>query len=407
MHSETIGELPEPLPYQRSMVEFLKAEESDLWKWFSSTKARAEQSEAVRLDLLKTTYRLESSTQPQLYATAGEVLKHYGLQVPITFYQAQSAGPMNAGLAYLPGEAHVVLVGPVLAALSEAELRALLAHELAHFVLYEGWDGEFLVAADLLRALANDVAAAAAHVESARLYTLYGEIFADRGAYCVTRNAAITIATLIKTETGLTEVSADSYLRQADEIFDKSRVQADQLTHPEPYIRARALRLWADGRPDAAAQIEAMIEGKPLLMRLDLLAQRRVAATTRRLIDRLLAPTWFHSEAVLAHARLFFEDFTPGRDNGHEDNDAETWATLDPALRDYYCYVLLDFVTADRELTDAALAAAIVLSRRLGLAERFAELVMKELGVGKRAFAKIDREAETLLERTNARSVTA
>jgi Peptidase family M48 len=406
MRSETIGDLPEPLPYQRSMVEFLKAEEADLWNWFSSTKARGQQSEAVRLDLLKTTYRLEAATQPQLYASAGEVLTHYGFRAPITFYQAQSAGPMNAGLAYLPGEAHIVLVGPVLVALSEAELRALLAHELAHFVLYEGWDGEFLVAADLLRALANDVAAAPAHVESARLYTLYGEIFADRGAYCVTRDAAVTIATLIKTETGLTQVSADSYLRQADEIFDKSRVQADQLTHPEPYIRARALRLWADSGPDAAAKVEAMIEGKPLLMRLDLLAQRRVAATTRRLLERLLAPTWFRSEAVLAHARLFFEDFAPPGDN-HAENDADTLADLDPALRDYYCYVLLDFVTADRDLTDPALAAAIVLSRRLGLAERFAELAIKELGVGKRAFAKIDRDAEALLARTNEATSTA
>src|SRR5437588_10767174 len=110
MGPEKTGHMPEPLPYQRSMVDFLKTEEADLWHWFSSTKARGEQSDAVRLDLLKTTYRLEASTQPRLYAAAAEVLTHYGLDVPITFYQAQSAGPMNAGLAYLPGHAHIVLV---------------------------------------------------------------------------------------------------------------------------------------------------------------------------------------------------------------------------------------------------------------------------------------------------------
>ena len=43
-------------------------------------------------------------------------------------------------------------------------------------------------------------------------------------------------------ETGLSEVSAESYLRQADEIFSAGRTQANQLTHPEPYIRARALK---------------------------------------------------------------------------------------------------------------------------------------------------------------------
>ena len=54
------------------------------------------------------------------------------------------------------------------------------------------------------------------------------------------------MAALIETGTGLSEVSAESYLRQADEISTKSRIPADDLSHPEPYIRARALRLWAE-----------------------------------------------------------------------------------------------------------------------------------------------------------------
>ncbi len=87
---------------------------------------------------------------------------------------------------------------------------------------------------------------------------------------------------LIKIETGLNEVSAESYLRQAEEIFAKSNVQAEQISHPEPYIRARALRLWADRGNEAHAEIERMIEGGLNLHRLDLLGQKRAAELTRR-----------------------------------------------------------------------------------------------------------------------------
>jgi hypothetical protein len=63
---------------------------------------------------------------------------------------------------------------------------------------------------------------------------------------------------------------------------------------------------------------------------------------------------------------------------------------------------MLDFVTVDRDLYDVALAAVLVLSRRLGLKERFAELAQKELALGKKAFAKIDKDAEALLAKLEA-----
>ena len=52
-----------------------------------------------------------------------------------------------------------------------------------------------------------------------------------------------------------------------------------------------------------------MIEGGLNLHRLDLLAQARAAGLTRQLLQTLLKPHWFQSEAVLAHARRFFADF--------------------------------------------------------------------------------------------------
>jgi Zn-dependent protease with chaperone function len=389
--------LPAPLPYHEAIVRYLKVQERELWDWFSSSKMRDEQAEAVRLDLLRSTYRIEPASQPRLCAAAEEVMGKFDLKIPITFYQAQTGQGMNASLAYLASEAHVVFAGGVLDVLSDLELRALLGHELAHFVLLDRWEGEYLAAAELLRALANDAAAVPAHHESARLFGLYTEVFADRGALAVMADPTAAITTLLKMTTGLADVSAESYLRQADEIFSKSPDHVQQLTHPEPYIRARALKLWSDRGADAGPDIEAMIEGPPSLDRLDLLGQQKVAQTTRRLLRVFLAPEWFHSEPVLAHARLFFEDFAVGGTPPDETALLEELKNCDPGLREYYGYVLLDFVTVDRELSNTALPSALALARQFDFAGRFAEIAQKELGLGKKQMNKMEREAEALV----------
>src|SRR5438105_5560199 len=249
---------PAPLPYHRSLVEHLRAEEAGLWQWFASSGKREEEAEAVRLDLLKTTYRLDPQSQPGLYEHVSDVRQRMGLTCAVTLYQAQTGTTLNAALAYLPGEAHVILSGPLASVLSENELRALLAHELAHFLLLEDSEGAYLIASDLVRALSADPMAGAAASASARLYSLWTEIYADRWACQVSEDVTAAISALIKTTTGLTEVSADSYLRQADEIFAKTNVRADHVTHPEPYIRARAVRLWAEQGDAAHAEIERM-----------------------------------------------------------------------------------------------------------------------------------------------------
>jgi hypothetical protein len=391
-----------PLPYHWAIRDYLKNEEPELWSWFSSNKVRQEHAEAVRLDLLKSTYRLEPATQPQLYGLAEEVLGKLEIKAPVTFYQAQSGGGLNAALAFLPGEAHIILVGPILNTLSPLELKATLGHELAHFLLFNAWDGELLVVSEILRALCNDASVHSSHLESARLFDLYSEIFADRGALAITEDLLVTIATLVKINTGLLEVNAESYLRQAEEIFSKTQVKANQLTHPEPYIRARALKLFADQREGADQEIEQLIEGPPALNQLDLLGQQKVARNTRRLLDQFLSARWFQTELILAHARMFFPEFTPNGEGNVEASLAEEINKTDQALRDYYCYVLLDFVAVDRDLEEVPLAAALLLCERLGLAKRFAQIATQELGLTKKRFAGIERDAGKILDRANA-----
>jgi Zn-dependent protease with chaperone function len=393
---------PGPLPYHRAIVEHLRASEPELWKWFASSRQRATGLDAVRLDLLKSTYRLDLATQPKLHELVENVRERMQLSCSITLYQSQSGSDLNASLAYIPSEAHIILSGPLASVLSESEVRAVLAHELAHFMLFEEGEGEYLVAADLLRALAVDPVAGNIASESARLYNLWTEIFADRWACHISDDAMVAIAALLKTCTGLAEVNAESYLRQAEEIFAKSSERTDNITHPEPYIRARALRLWVEKGDEAQAEIERMIEGSMSIHRLDLLGQARAANLTRRFLQALLAPSWFRSEPVMAHASLFFADFAIASEPLDCDSLKHDLDRGDASLCDYLCYLMLDFVTVDRELGDPAISAAIVLGRRLGIEKRFAELVQKELGLGKKSFSRIDRDAETIVAKTDS-----
>src|SRR5206468_8641600 len=88
-------------------------------------------------------------------------------------------------------------------------------------------------------------------------------------------------------------------------------VATDGVSHPEAFIRARALDLWQKQQGGAAAQISAMIEGAAALEELDLVGQKRITAATRQLLECLLRPKWFQTPATLGHARLFFADFQP------------------------------------------------------------------------------------------------
>ncbi len=392
-----------PLPHHEGIRDFLKAEEPQVWNWYASNKVRDEHAESIRFDLLKSTYRIERETQPDLYEAAEEVAEKLSLPVPITIYQAQNPEGLNASIASLPNEAHVIFHGPLTSKLTDMEVRALIAHELSHLLLWRDWDGEYMIVDQILSALTHDSQADVPHFASARLFRLYTEIFCDRGSLCVVDNPLDVVSMLVKIHTGLEEVSAESYIRQADEIFSKEKPKTEQLSHPEAFIRARAISFWADGDEEANKKIAAMIEGSPALEELDLLGQTRVAALTRRLIDTLLSPKWMQTELNLGHARMFFDGYVAPTEKAEDATFVDDMATDDKPLLDYYCYVLLDFVAADRELEELPLAAALVLAERLGFKERFSEIARKELRLRKKQLETTDREKNALLAKAGER----
>ena len=391
-----------PLPYHAELRDYVKNHEPDLWRWFASAHAQADYAQQLRLDLLKSTYRLDAASHPELYQATEAAKARLGLDIPVTVYQAHQATQPNAALFYIPGEGHLVFAGPALTLLDRQELTSVIGHELAHYHLWACDDHEFHVTDRLIHAVAADPRASSSHVQSARWFQLYTEIFADRGSLHVTGDLRSVVSSLVKMQTGLANVSADSYLKQADEVFSTSDVRSEGRSHPEDFIRARALALWAEQGEAATPFITAMIEGAATLDELDLLGQARVTTSTRELLEYFLQPRWLQTEGTLGHARLFFPDFQPA---GHRDPAVlDRLRVTEPSLRTYMCALLSDFAKADPDLDDVPLAAALELSRQLQMDDVFEKLVTRELRIKARDLKRLKERAADMLAGVDASS---
>jgi hypothetical protein len=98
---------------------------------------------------------------------------------------------------------------------------------------------------------------------------------------------------------------------------------------------------------------------------------------------------------VLGHAKLFFDDFIPAAPQ--DASLLDVFRTSDIKTREYLCYVLLDFVTADPELEEMPLAAALEMSRQLEFDAQFEKLAAKELKMKVRDVRKLKDQAAEML----------
>ena len=130
-----------PLDYHENVVVHLRNEERHAWEWSSSGALTQEVGE-IRDTMLRDTYRLEQAGHPHIFDACHAAMARLGIEAPVTLYQAND-GTMNASLVYVPGEIHLVFFGPILEKLDNAELLALMGHELSHFLLWSMGDGEY------------------------------------------------------------------------------------------------------------------------------------------------------------------------------------------------------------------------------------------------------------------------
>lgn len=382
----------EPTRFHRALVETLRELEPGLWQWFASDRFGKGYADGVRVELLRSTYRVPSEDQSALYAIANEVRVAFDLDAPLTIYQSQEDGSLNAGLLFVPGEIHLVLRGPLTKTLDERELRALFGHELAHYELWTREGGIHRIAGALIEHVAASPRAAPSHIQTALRHRKWTEIYADRGAFAASDDVVASVALLVKVTTGLSEVNAEAYLAQAEEVLgevpkDSRRSRSD--THPESVVRAWALARWANGERDDA-HFRPLVEGPRTVEALDLLEQRELTSLTREVIRAIVAPEVMRTECVMTHARRFFPDETFAA------GSPPVALQLEPSIAEYFAYVLLDFAVIDPDLEDEGLAWMTRAARELGLRDAFQKVARKELRLSAATFGAIEHRGVEL-----------
>lgn len=370
-----------PLPYHQQVVNYLKTSEPAVWSWASSLGVQQEHAQEVRAQLLRDTYRLHPDTHPDAYQACETALQRLHIQAPATLYQAGDGG-MNASLYYLAGEVHVVFYGPILERLDAQELLALLGHELAHYRLWSEHDGDYLTAERILNHTLADVYTPASLEQTARLYSLHTEIYADRGAALVASGPEAAITTLVKVHTGIVTVNAASYLQQAKELDGNDAQLSRGVSHPETFLRSQALDSWWQQIPDIDAWLHRRLRGPLSLNRLDVTDQVELTALTRRFIASFINAPALQSEAVGNQVRGFFPDW----------KDTETPLDLssldveriDASIHEYLHFIMLDLCLVDRDLRDDALLHAARTAKKLGSADDFINVLKRDIKLPKR-----------------------
>src|SRR5262245_19701412 len=292
-----------------------------------------------------------------------------------------------------------MLMGNVSDLLAETERLALLGHEISHYRLYSLEGGQYFTAARFLEWSTLQPGCEASYLETDRLYRTHTEIFADRGALHVSGDRDAVISCLIKVATGLKKVTPSSYLEQADEILKQYKQGSEGLTHPELFIRAKALDLLTSDSPKLD-EVATLVRGPLDTKRLDLVGQFALSALTRKLVDEILAHPFMRGEYTANLAERYFpRNAWPDAVDVPTEQAALAGeiAGMAKSCHDFLAYVLLDFATVDPDCGDKALALTLNLAERHGLLQIYEQIARKELKRKKDDLARLKRSDADLI----------
>jgi hypothetical protein len=385
-----------PFPFHSDLRDYFKKQDKT-WSWFSQEKVKAEQQEAYKTDLLKNSYRIEPETEPKVYEILNTAKDRLGIIIPITIYQSQTIDGNNAGVVFFEKEAHIILSGTILKLLNDDELLVLFGHELSHILLFNLENGDFEVTNRIINTIASDPNSELFYYETARLYQLYTELFCDLGGLKVSGSLETTIETLVKLNTGLEKVSAQSYLKQANEILERIQKGSDGETHPENFIRAKSLEIFQNDNANFYSRTENIISGEIDLHQLNLFTKKLVFEVTNELISLILKPKWTQSEYCIALFKQYFAN-----------TDRKNDVVIDKAfklkienskknLKEYYAYVMLDFALCDTDLKEAFIGHILDISEQLGLEDHMKTILKKELNLTEKTYKSFTQNCTTAL----------
>lgn len=386
LQNTEINPLPlKPFPYHERMRDYFK-QRKKTWHWFDKKEVQTKQKEELKKELLKNTYRLMPADHSALYADVADICTQLNIDAKVTLYQANNSTQLNASISILEQDAHIVFSGPVLSLLSPEELKCLLAHELSHYLFYKTENEAFDTTNRIVLSLANDVDSEDSIIEAARIFLLYMELFCDAGSLMVCKNPLDVIRVLVKMETGLSTVNAESYLRQALDIINVDDESTLNHSHPESYIRSLAIKWRHEGIDDYFERLEKLIIGKLNIDRLDIFQQQDLHDWTRELLLLILKPNWMATSSTLTLAQQYFQDFNRKQTGKTLSDFQKKMESVETNVKSYFAYVLLDFARVDREMENLPLGYTLEIAEMIGLREVYEGIIKKEFKLTARDF---------------------
>lgn len=385
----------EVFPYHKNVKEYFK-NQVKTWEFFEKIQQNKEEFEKFKLELLQNAYRFPKDHQ--LYQLLSKVLEKISINQEITFYQAQYLPNSNASVAISPDEAHIVFSGDILKQLNDEELLATIAHEIGHLYLLSIEDKEYEIAERIITTIANDFRAEIEYVNTARKFNLFTELFCDRISYKVTGNIDSVISALVKITTRLEEVSVASYIKQAEEILTKD-VKSKGISHPEVFIRTRAIDLFSRKEDDFESKIINLIEDLIDIDKLDLFEQSLIYELSLSIVERFIKPNWIQSDTILALARQYHPDIKKYVQSKSSEYFLSNIQKFTDSTKDYLSYILIDFIKADKDLEDAPLYYAYIFSQEIGIVQSFEKTYKKEFKLSDKAFQDLIKKSKTVFEK--------
>lgn len=364
--------LPEVLPYQLKVCDYFRSHAST-WEYFAAESVREEQLAAFQTDLLKNAQPFSREEEPGLFGKIDRARAALELaDLRVTAYRA-AGGPgneLNVRVIYRRREAQLLFMGPMPEKPDEQELLTFIVHELALVRLYTLMNGEVEIASRIITSIANHPQSDRVCLETARLFSLYTEIYCDRCAYIVMGDPTPVTNMLMK-------LSNSPMTGNAGTAGSAGRE-----------LRKRALDLWHSQGEAAMPAITKIIEGVPDLDHLDLFIQRELNDLTYDFLQEYLRPEWMRTELITALQRQYFPrgaaSAAAASGNGTREvrppeQVAAVIAGLHRDIRSYFGYVLLDFCRADPSLKDRLSGRALEFAGEMQLSDVYNMICKKEL----------------------------
>ncbi|KAJ1490461.1 peptidase M48, Ste24p, partial [Baffinella frigidus] len=235
--------------------------------------------QAVYLENLSTSIRVGPNQLPRIHASVLQALKVLNLEdCPVEVFVKQNSQPNAYTMAMQGKKPFIVIHSSLVDLMTEAELQAVIAHELGHLKCEHGI---FITMANLLTIAAESLPFVSLFSDAIRgsmmQWMQAAELTCDRAALLVSQDPKVVVSVIMKLTGGsrsfASDLNPDAFLKQARDFEEESNnswigrrmaASAAQVrTHPLPVTRVQELDKWSQS-PEYLALLQKGVPLKPL-----------------------------------------------------------------------------------------------------------------------------------------------